>query len=164
MEPIQKPKFIKRVGQLLAVVVMTLWASLVTAGSVTTSLFTPVTGTVNVTTDTVQVVGSVHVVSRCVPTDPCQVYVNLVGVTGEGQTTGQRFLGLGAVDIAVPPNPIVTRASTFALLPVGSRGLPPNPIQPVEAMRVTLTLEFGTTGELLAVSALASTAPPPGGE
>ena len=152
-----------RSARLFAVLMIALWASLATAGPVTTSLHAPLTGTVNVATDTVDISGSVHVVTRCLPGQPCQIYVNLVGVTGEGQTTEQRFLGLGAVDITLPPNPIVPPL-TFALLPVGSQGLPPNPIQPIEAMRVTLTLEFDSSGELLSVSALASTAPPPSGE
>jgi hypothetical protein len=154
-----------RSALVFAVLMIAPFAPLTTAGAVTTSVFAPLTGTVNVTTEALGVTGSIHVVTRCartIPTDPCQIFVNLVGVEGEGQTTGLRYLGVGAGSVELPPNPIVPLVLTVALLPVGAPGLPPNPIQPDEAMRVTLTLEFDVaSGVLLSVTAVAST-PTPG--
>ena len=149
---------------LFAMLVLALVAPVATAHAVTTSVFAPLTGTVNTSTEALSVTGDVHVVARCArtaPTDPCQIHVNLVGVEATGQTSGLRYVAVGAATVALPPNPIVPLAFTAPLLAVGAPGLPPNPIQPDEAVRVSLQLEFDSAGTLLSVEALAST-PGPG--
>jgi hypothetical protein len=152
-----------RSALLFAVLILALLAPVATADAVTTSLFAPLTGEVTVSTDVLSVTGSVHVVTRCassIPTDPCQIHVNLVGVEGEGQTTGLLYIAVGAGFVELPPNPIVPVTLLVALLPVGTPGLPPNPILPDELMRVTLQLAFDTAGTLLSVQAVASTPGP----
>ena len=128
----------------------------------TTHLYAPLEGIVVTSTgDTVALAGTIHVVVHVgVPSDPMRIYANLVGVEGVG-TSGNRYLGLGAVSLTAPftpSDPIVPVDPVFTLLPVGSAGFPSDPILPGDPMRVRLTLIFSIeTGQVTAIAELVGT-------
>ena len=111
-------------------------AYLASAATVTTSVWTQFTTTVT-QPEVINLSGAIHVVTEiayptdpCFPTDPCRAFpitahLNLAGVTGIGQTTGNRYRATGATDVTgsinlpggfvvnggfqlIPPNPIVS--------------------------------------------------------
>ena len=132
----------------------------------TTNLFLPLSGLffyppfpIVPSGENVLLTGDVHVVARVEAvvggkflTD---VYLNMAGVTGTGQTTGGMYIGTGSnkfVNVAFPGDPVI----------------PPDPIHAnfyVEAARrggsvqlpLTFDLRFGTDGTLLASSTVSVT-------
>lgn len=120
---------------LLGAFAVTAWA----AG--TASFHRAVSGVIGLTTEEVAYSGVVHAVTQvggnsCAPTDPCQLFVNLAGVSGVGQVSGgvYRFVGASRVSLVALPE-----VATAVDVP-GFVAVPPNPIAPVDPCRVRLDL------------------------
>lgn len=113
----------------------------------TTSWSRSVSGVIGLTTEPVDYSGVVHAVTQvsgnsCQPTDPCQLFVNLAGVSGVGQVSGgvYRFVGASRVSLVAPPD-VVTTVDVPGFVTV-----PPNPTQPTDPCRVRLELIVDSQG------------------
>jgi hypothetical protein len=144
-----------------------------------TSLFVPITGTVqvlndtNTLVDTVTLSGEVHVLTQVVVSGSLlspTAFVNLTRVEGTSAGTGVSYVGMGAVSVTMPQGPPQTPLPlrlTFALVPLGTPGgvapgpsqIPPGPSQ----LPAGLFLTFDANGTLLAVTANFCGAAPAGG-
>jgi len=127
-----------------------------TAAVVTTSVWTQFSTTVT-QPELINLGGAIHVVTEitspsdpCIPGDPCRgvpviVHLNLAGVTGVGQTTGQRYRATGAADVSgtiTMPGGFVTGAA-FQLVP-------PDPIIPPTLINVQVFLTTDSSGNVTA--------------
>ena len=127
-----------------------------TAAVVTTSLWTQFSTTVT-QPELINLGGAIHVVTEvtiptdpCSPSDPCRavpvtVHLNLAGVSGVGQTTGQRYRVTGATNdsasITMPGGFVASAA--FQLIP-------PTPIIPPTAINVQVSLTADSSGNVTA--------------
>src|SRR5215469_11587307 len=131
-----------------------------------TNLFLPLSGLFSWPPDpilpsgeNVLLTGDVHVVARVEAVVGAQfltdIYLNMAGVTGTGQTTGGMYIGTGSnkyVNIdyppttVIPPDPIHANFSLEAARRSGSVQLP-----------LTFDLRFGTDGTLLPSSTVSVT-------
>jgi hypothetical protein len=95
--------------------------------------------------------GEVHVVAHVTAVVSgnflADLYLNMAGVDGIGQTTGNKYIGTGSnkfLDVSYPPDPIIPpnpiRAS-FSLEPTNRGGSVP--------LVLDFSLRFGTDGTLL---------------
>lgn len=121
----------------------------VIALAATTSVNRVVSSVIDLSTETVDFAGVVHVVTKvpggnsCAPTDPCRVFVNLANVNGVGRRSGGVYQFVGAA------NAKLTSAQVGVATKVklgGFRAVPPNPIIPSDAISVQVTLTLDGQG------------------
>jgi hypothetical protein len=97
--------------------------------------------------ENVVLAGDVHVVTKVGPNFVADVYLNMAGVMGMGETSRDPYIGTGSqkfVGVQYPPGPVyppVPIFATFTLEPTnGSASIP---------FVGTLTAAFGSDGTLL---------------
>lgn len=103
------------------------------------------------TGESVSLSGNVHVVTKVDPTTFVgNLHLNMAGVNGVGQTSGDLYIGIGSnkrVGIAIPPGPKVFTA-TFTLEPTNGCASVPLPLK--------FTLNFNSDGTLNAAASSVS--------
>jgi hypothetical protein len=93
------------------------------AGPAVTSALLPLQGTVGLPGDpclpageTVSLAGEVHVVTKASPAAIAEIHMNMAGVDGVGQTSGNNFIGTGSAKLVnLPADPCITIGTAFTL-------------------------------------------------
>jgi hypothetical protein len=157
----------------IAVILLSLHVSNARGSSPTVSnIYVPLQGEVTLPNgDTVLLSGRVHILSRVTFSDTfvptVNLYVNLIGVEGTSDTTGNRYLIVGAsnvewVGISPGPPDIPEQTFNFSLVKVnpgppetnpGPPNVPPSPILPVYLRDFVYAQEAGSEGSLQGVVA-----------
>lgn len=156
-----------------AVILLSLQVGTASVGSPTVSnIYVPLQGEVTLPNgDTVLLSGRVHILSRVTFSDAfvptVNLYVNLIGVEGTSDTTGNRYLVVGASNVewfGTNPGPpdIPEQTFNFSLVETnpgppeispGPPNTPPNPILSVFLRDFVYAQEAGSEGSLQAVVA-----------
>jgi len=136
------------------------------AAPTVSNLYVPLEGDVTLANgDVVTFSGQVHVLTRVTFSDAfvpaVQMYVNLIGVEGTSDTTGNRYLLVGASNVqwaGVNPGPpnIPEQTFNFSLVqiqPPGPPDVPPSPILPIFLRDFVFAQEAGSEGSLQGVVA-----------
>ena len=157
----------------IAVVLLSLTVGNARGSSPTVSnIYVPLQGEVTLPNgDTVLLSGRVHILSRVTFSDAfvptVKLYVNLIGVEGTSDTTGNRYLVVGASNaewVGVNPGPpdIPEQTFNFSLVEInpgppnvspGPPNTPPSPILPVYLRDFVYAQEAGSEGSLQGVVA-----------
>ena len=129
------------------------------------TIYVPLQGEVTLPNgDTVLLSGRVHILSRVTFSDAfvptVNLYVNLIGVEGTSDTTGNRYLIVGASNVewvGVSPGPpnIPEQTFNFSLVEInpGPPDVPPSPVLPVYLRDFDYAQEAGSEGSLQGVVA-----------
>jgi hypothetical protein len=150
----------------IAVILLGLYGATANAASpVVSNVYVPLQGEVTLPNgDTVFLAGRVHILSRVTFSDAfvptVDLYVNLIGVEGTSDTTGRRYLVVGASNVewvGTSPGPpdISEQTFNFSLVETnpGPPELPPSPILPVFLRDFVYAQEAGSEGSLQGVVA-----------
>lgn len=146
----------KQILRAFVVLVAVLTPLATLASTVTTSVWTQFTTTVT-QPEVINLGGAIHVVTQitipndpCYPTDPCRAVpvtanLNLAGVSGIGQSTGQRYRATGSATVSgsidMPGGFVVS--AVFQLTP-------PNPIVPPSPIKVQVFMTADASGNVTA--------------
>ena len=125
------------------------------AATVTSSVWTQFTTTVT-QPELINLGGAIHVVTQitpsdpCIPTDPCRAvpvtaYLNLAGVSGVGQSTGQRYRATGSATVSGSIN-----LPGGFVVSAGFQLTPPNPIIPPNPINVQVLMSTDAAGNVTA--------------
>jgi hypothetical protein len=150
----------------IALILLSLHVGTARASSPTVSnIYVPLQGEVTLPNgDTVLLSGRVHILSRVTFSDAfvptVNLYVNLIGVEGTSDTTGNRYLVVGASNVewvGISPGPpnIPEQTFNFSLVETnpGPPDVPPSPILPVYLRDFVYAQEAGSEGSLQGVVA-----------
>ena len=121
-----------------------------------TSALLPLQGTIGhppdpcvPTGENVSLAGQVHVVTKASPASIAEIHLNMAGVDGVGQTSGNAYIGTGSRKLVnLPPEPCITVEADFTLETTDGCASVPLP--------VTAGLCFDSSGKLLPQSSSVS--------